>query len=86
MYNRRAMRHDRRAGLLWIHCLFGLATNPSIGTASYPLSKDIWRCSNLLFQRDDVMVFVATTKIHLTGYTFSFILLQRTLSQHMFPL
>jgi len=33
------------------------------------------------------MVFVATTKIRLTGYTFSFILhLQRTLSHHMFPL
>jgi len=32
-----------------------------------------------------VMAFVATTKIRLTGYTFSFILhLQRTLSHHMF--
>jgi len=52
-YNRRAMRHDRRAGLLWIHCLFDLAINHSIGTAPYPLSEDIWHRSDSTFQREE---------------------------------
>jgi len=47
------MRHDRRAGLLWFHRLFGSAINHSIGTAPYPLSDDIWCQSDLLFQRDE---------------------------------
>ena len=52
-YNRRAMCHDRRVGLLWFHRSFGLAINHSIGTAPYPLSEDIWRRSDSTFQREE---------------------------------
>jgi len=52
-YNCHAMRHDRRAGLLWIHRLFGLVINHSIGTAPYPSSEDIWRRSDSTFQREE---------------------------------
>jgi len=52
-YLQPSCRHDCRAGLLWIHCLFGLATNPSIGTAPYPSSEDIWHQSDSSFQRDE---------------------------------
>ena len=33
--------------------MFGLATNPSIGTAPYPSSEDIWHQSDSSFQRDE---------------------------------
>ena len=69
-YNRRTMCHDRRAGLLWFHRLFVLAINPSIGTAPYPSLEDIWRRSDLTFQREedfDELSFDDFLTIHTRG-------------------